>query len=651
MMLVLWFCWLLAGAFVFYKRKDSARLRNTLFLTGVFFMVCAAARALLLLTDSQLFSALSCSQTGAAFVEGLLVDSSVFALFCGPFLLLLNLPFSSLRWQKCVLGTAFFVVGLLVLALAGNLFYFRLVGRHTGADVWNLLTSFSLVWKVVCQDYKWALCLVIILTAAGTWSGVKRAVKSGVPRRGAWLWELLCLLFLAWILNGAWRGFAPSISPARIYSRGLEYGHLVQNGVFSMLYAVSPGWYVPHAKLRRGHPTFGELSFDEAAAETKELLLASKQETAADARFPFLRRRMSFNADARGRNLVILALESLDYAQVDALAGTSYGATPNLDALIRQGVSFENFYACGSGSSLDGIGTLMTGVCRLGGVDYFGRGMESFSISRLGKLFEDNGYNAFFARPAEDAWMFIGPLARLTGFKTAGGEDLQKHFQKKKVSDGEALTWLAQEMKSSDKPFVGFFFSLATHEPIGSFMPEHFDPETERKFPDNSYLRALAYTDWSVGRLVADLKASGLYDNTVFVIVGDHILRGRTRTGVSERYRVPFVITAPGVLAPGVSSRLGGQADVLPTLVDLFHITAPYAAMGNSVLDESAPPFAFISAECGAHFGLVSPEGVGWDDPALAAKKQINSPELRKKAVALNKAVYASLLDGKWAEK
>ncbi|MDD7578593.1 MAG: LTA synthase family protein [Elusimicrobia bacterium] len=462
---------------------------------------------------------------------------------------------------------------------------------------------------------------------------------------------MLCLLFLAWTLCGAWRGFAPSISPARIYSRGLEYGHLVQNGVFSMLYALRPGWYVPNAKLRRGHPTLDELSFDEAAAETKKLLLASKQETVADTRFPFLRRRMSFNADARGRNLVILALESMDYAQVDALAGTSYGATPNLDELIRHGVSFENFYACGTDSSLDGIGTLMTGVCRLGGVDYFGRGMESFPISRLGKLFTDNGYNAFFARPARDGWMFIGPLARLTGFKTAGGEDLQKQFQKKKVSDEDALKWLAQQIKSSGKPFLGFFFSLATHEPLGSFMPEHFDPETERKFPSTSYQRALAYTDWSIGRFVADLKASGLYDNTVFVIVGDHILRGAARAGVTGSYRVPFVIVAPGVLVPGVQKKLGGQADVLPTLVDLFHIAVPYAAMGNSLLDGSAPPFAFVSADSGEHFGLVSPDGVGWDDDVLASKKQVNSPALRKKAVALNKAVYESLVSGTWAEK
>lgn len=650
MMAFLWACWFLLGAFSFYKRGDLARTRNTLFLTGGFVLICTISRICLLGAAPDVFSPLSFSGKLLAFADGLLVDAPVFALFCGPFLLLLNLPCVQLRWQKSVLGASFFFLGVLILALAGDISYFRLVGHHTGADIWNLFTSFSLVWKVVCKEYKFLFVCACVCIAALTWAGVWLACWSGRPHRGKWLWEGLCLIFLAWTLTGAWRGFGPSVSSGKAYSRGLERGHIVQNGVFSMLYALRPSWYVPFAVIQRGHPTFALLPLDEAVAETAQLLTASAQEKVEDPRYPFFRRRTEFNADARGRNLVILALESLDGAQVDALAGTSYGATPNLDGLIRRGVVFENFYACGPASSLEGLGTLMTGLCHLGGMGYFSRGMESFSVSGLGKLFKDNGYNAVFVRAASDGWMFIGPLARLAGFETAGSEDLKKRFSKKEVADGDALNFLAQEMKASGKPFLGFFFSVATHEPFGSFVPARFDAETERKFPQDSYLRALAYTDWAVGRFVAQLKEAGLYDNTVFIIMGDHILRGKANMGIKKRYSVPFVLVAPEALAAGKQTRLASQADVLPTLVDLFQLSSPYAAMGNSLLDSSSPEFAFIT-DGGEHFGFITPQGWVWDDAALYAKQQAGSPAQRKKAVALNKAVYKMLSAGLWTRK
>lgn len=567
-------------------------------------------------------------------------------------MLLLNLPGMRQSRQKFLLGAAFFFVGMVAFCLLGDLFYFRLVGRHTGANIWNLMTSFSLVWFVAWKEYKWALACAMLWTAGLVWAGIKIAGKSGEPRRGPWFWEKVCIVLLGWTLCGAWHGFAAAVSPRRVYSQGLEYGHLVQNGVFSMLYALSPSWYVPNAKLRRGHVSLGWMSSEEAAGLTAELLRESRQETSAAENFPFLRRRTEFNADARGRNLVVLALESLEASRVDALAGTSYGASPNLDKLIRRGVSFDNFYACGTDSSLEGIGALMTGVCRLSGTNYFGKGMEDSSVSRLGKLFKDNGYNTFFVRASQDDWMFIGPLARLTGFQTTDDKDLQKRFQKKEVWDADALAFLAEQIKTSDKPFFGFFFSLSTHEPQGSFLPRHFDAETEGKFPERSYLRSLAYTDWAVGRFITELEKAGLFENTVFVIVGDHRLRGAAGAdSAAERYRIPLVITAPGALPPGRVARVGGQSSVLPTLVDLFHLPGAYSAMGNSLLDDSAPQFAFVSVQDGEHFGLITSRGVVFDDEKLFSKRQLNSPALRRQAAALNKAVYEALVKGCWSAK
>lgn len=648
-MMYLWLCWFMLGVAAFWKRGDRARARNTLFMTGGVALVCAAARVFLLASNLQFFASLSFLQMTGAFVDGLLLDAPVFALFCGPFLLLLNLPCTRLGWQKSLMGISFFFIGIVLFALAGDVVYFRLVGHHTGADIWNLISSFSLVCLVVWKEYKWALAAGVAAVAFLTWLGVKSAQKSGSPRRGPWVWEFVCLLMLAWTLCGAWRGFSDILSPARAYHNGLVRGHLAQNGVFSMLYSLFPNWYVPHAVTAQGHPSFAVVNKEDALREAVSLLV-SAQETAAEEDFPLMRRRTQFNADARGFHLVILVLESLDYDMVDALAGTAYGATPNLDGLIREGISFDNFYSCGMASSLEGISALMSGVCRLGGMNGFGRGMEQFSFTRLGRLFSDAGYQTFFVQASGDNWMFIGPLARLMGFTSVDEKSLQQFFGKAKVFDGDALSFLVQKMKASEKPFFGFFFSTATHEPFNSFLPNHLSEQVQ-KFPSGSYLRALAYTDGEIGRLVSELKTAGLYQHTVFVIVGDHPPREKAEKILRNKYHIPFIIVAPGVLAPDRINRVGGQADVMATLVDLFHLPSAYSTMGSSLLDTTRKDFTFISFMGGDHFGLITPDTVVLEDEHLLPLAKAHDQPYRLQAVSLNRAVYDLLFSNHWAKQ
>ncbi|MDD7578592.1 MAG: hypothetical protein PUK24_03475 [Elusimicrobia bacterium] len=85
------------------------------------------------------------------------------------------------------MGISFFFIGIVLFALAGDVVYFRLVGRHTGADIWNLISSFSLVCLVVWKEYKWALAAAAAAMACLTWLGTKLARKSGAPRRGPWV--------------------------------------------------------------------------------------------------------------------------------------------------------------------------------------------------------------------------------------------------------------------------------------------------------------------------------------------------------------------------------------------------------------------------------------------------------------------------------
>lgn len=97
-----------------------------------------------------------------------------------------------------------------------------------------------------------------------------------------------------------------------------------------------------------------------------------------------------------------------------------------------------------------------------------------------------------------------------------------------------------------------------------------------------AYLASISFADALVGRLLDALDATGRADRTVIVLWSDH----GWHLGEKETWhkmtlwrratRVPLIVVAPGVAAPG--TRCGRPVDLLdlyPTLVDLCGLPAP----------------------------------------------------------------------------
>jgi Sulfatase/Domain of unknown function (DUF4352) len=94
----------------------------------------------------------------------------------------------------------------------------------------------------------------------------------------------------------------------------------------------------------------------------------------------------------------------------------------------------------------------------------------------------------------------------------------------------------------------------------------------------NHYLNCLKLQDVFLQKLIEQYKALGLYDNTIFVLFGDHGEgfgeHGRFMHGDTiweEGLRTPLVIHAPGLTDGG--ERVGGLSnytDILPTVVEML---------------------------------------------------------------------------------
>jgi len=85
------------------------------------------------------------------------------------------------------------------------------------------------------------------------------------------------------------------------------------------------------------------------------------------------------------------------------------------------------------------------------------------------------------------------------------------------------------------------------------------------------YYNCMARLDALVGELLARLKASGKYDDTLIIYLGDHgadLIRGK-RTCYEGGVRVPFIVRLPKGKAGQVRRELVSTLDLLPTFLEV----------------------------------------------------------------------------------
>ena len=112
---------------------------------------------------------------------------------------------------------------------------------------------------------------------------------------------------------------------------------------------------------------------------------------------------------------------------------------------------------------------------------------------------------------------------------------------------------------------------------------------TDEPFPDgltrkliHGYYAGVSYVDAQIGKVLDELAASGLDENTIVVLWGDHgYLLGEMgmwtkHVNYELANHIPLIISAPGVAQPGThTAQLAETVDIYPTLVELAGLPTP----------------------------------------------------------------------------
>jgi arylsulfatase A-like enzyme len=176
------------------------------------------------------------------------------------------------------------------------------------------------------------------------------------------------------------------------------------------------------------------------------------------------------------------------------------------------------------------------------------------------------------------------------------------------VDDRELVEGGLLDRLPSDRPFFAVFYNSASHHPYVYEERNRVGTDQER------FRRALRYGDDAIRAVVDQLRALHHFDDTLFVMVGDH---GETFEGGRTQARgcflgetslvVPLVIALPGAASARRDVTDARQIDVVPTVIDLLGLKPDTPVQGRSILGpqvDTTPIYLYGYGACET-FGLV----------------------------------------------
>lgn len=157
-------------------------------------------------------------------------------------------------------------------------------------------------------------------------------------------------------------------------------------------------------------------------------------------------------------------------------------------------------------------------------------------------------------------------------------------------------------LESLPQPFMTKFITVSNHYPYPIDEEDAtIAPHTTGDKSVDSYFQTARYADEALEQFFAYLKESGLYDNSIIIMYGDHYGISRNHDKAmgmvlnkeitafdsgAALQRVPLFIRVPGIEG-GINHSYGGQIDILPTLLHLLGMESKeYVQLGTDLLSE-----------------------------------------------------------------
>jgi hypothetical protein len=297
-----------------------------------------------------------------------------------------------------------------------------------------------------------------------------------------------------------------------------------------------------------------------------------------------------FRGAAAGRNIVFVSLESTAAQYLGMYSGAP-DVMPHLSELAQSAIVFDNAYAVYP-ESIKGLFSILCSA-----YPAFDSAAELYAdvpCRSIAAVLSGRGYRTALFHSGRFAYLGMEAIVRSRGYGTlADAGDIgglhNSSFGVDEPSTVKAiLNWI-----DASPPGQRFF---VTYLPIAGHHP--YETPEAGPFPDHDefgrYRNALYDGDRALGTLVDGVRARGLAEHTLWIVLGDHGEAfgqhegnyGHTFSLYDENVHVPFLVAAPGLLPRRIRSRqVVSLLDTAPTILDLVGLGAPDIYQGRSMLD------------------------------------------------------------------
>ncbi|SDX69029.1 MULTISPECIES: LTA synthase family protein [Salimicrobium] len=295
---------------------------------------------------------------------------------------------------------------------------------------------------------------------------------------------------------------------------------------------------------------------------------------------------------AEDKNVVLVSVESMQNFVLDKEVNGEE-ITPFMNDLKenKDTLWFKNFYhQTAQGKTSDSEFLVENSLYPLDrGAVYFTHAQNDYNA--LPELLNEKGYTtSVFHANNESFWN------RDVMYDNIGYD----HFYSKEdfeIKEENSFGWGLEDkaffeqsipyLKEQEQPFYSKFITLTHHFPFD--LPE--DKASIDKLDTNSttlnqYVQTARYTDESLKEFMNRMKEKGMYEDTMFIFMGDHYGISEFHKGAMSDYlgrdingyehiqlqRVPLMIHIPGSGEGKIYEKIAGQIDMKPTILHLLGI-------------------------------------------------------------------------------
>ncbi len=574
-----------------------ARRLSLFFAVLLFFIaVLTVGRILFFMKYSIAFSSAPPEAILIAFLKGLRFDLATACIVTAPFILLIFAP--GIFQRTLLVKTVLYLLLAWEIVLIGydyaDINYYAFTQRHITFEIGNTFTDLDVIIKLGLKSYGIEIlyvALFMILYAVLYHRFVKyffrkRTQKLILPNQESAIASPAAYILIIGISVISIRGglqFKPLGVKNAFQNERVELGILSLNGIYTTFNTLY--------KNLKGEERFAYLDSLNVPDEKREGFFASlidtKKET-VDPEYPLYRRYDYQPSDRLGYNVVIFVMESWS-AKFSQKLGGEVSALPGFDRMAEKGLLATNCFA-NAQRSIEGLAAIMGSLPVWQGM-VLGQGglLDQTRFEPMGALFSRMGYETMFIHGARPGSMGFDGLVKRLGFsKHISRDDFTLTDENQDpvwgIYDEFTFKRANEEFSKMKKPFLAVIFSLTSHSPYT--FPERGFKKFDRSVPFAPFLNSLKYSDWALERFFKAAKKENYFGKTLFVIVGDHTEGPSTSGSLYESYRVPLLLFAPGLIAPGEISTPVSQLDVLPTVVDALKISRPFTSWGKSLFSE-----------------------------------------------------------------